>query len=164
MPPYIIQSPWRTGDRDVWSPTFPELIRGFDTLLLGLAVLVKWIQNVLAFGGGKGRKYSVQTCNGDINSEFLLTLASEWGLLWSHLSVRVCFRVLRRWMLNVPAEGWQGTVYIQFILLWGVSHNKQSLIAAQSLHTYRNTDCHIQQLFSLGCRSIRYSSLTQACK
>jgi hypothetical protein len=34
-----------------------------------------------AFSGGKARKYSVQTCNGDINSEFLLTLASEWGLL-----------------------------------------------------------------------------------
>jgi hypothetical protein len=43
---------------------------------------VKWIQNVLAFGGGKGRKYSVQTCNGDINTEFLLlTLASERGIL-----------------------------------------------------------------------------------
>jgi hypothetical protein len=40
---------------------------------------MKWIQNVPAFGAGKGRKYSVQTCNGDINSEFLLTLASEWG-------------------------------------------------------------------------------------
>lgn len=39
MPTHIIQSPRRTGDRDLWSPAFRELIRGFDTLLLGLDVL-----------------------------------------------------------------------------------------------------------------------------